>query len=94
MTSITWRNGIATPVTRHYWRKLTEPRVLLTKDHDIGALVFRDAAQHAGVVLFDDLGDPRAKCRLVIHALREHEVELAGAAFLRVSEAGVRQGKA
>jgi predicted nuclease of predicted toxin-antitoxin system len=69
-----------------------EARVLLTKDHDIGALVFRDGATHAGVMLFDDLGDPRAECRLVLQALHDHESELAEAAFLRVTEAGVRQG--
>ena len=31
-------------------------RVLLTKDHDIGVLVFRDKVPHAGVALIDDLG--------------------------------------
>jgi predicted nuclease of predicted toxin-antitoxin system len=40
-------------------------RVLLTKDHDIGALVFRDRTAHAGVLLIDDLGSARDETSLV-----------------------------
>jgi predicted nuclease of predicted toxin-antitoxin system len=68
-------------------------RIVLTKDHDIGALVFKGRSPHAGVVLLDDLGDPRAESELVIQTLASHSAELVSGAFLRVTEAGVRIGQ-
>ena len=38
-----------------------ENRVFLTKDHDIGALVYRDSRTHCGVLLVDDLGAAAAE---------------------------------
>jgi predicted nuclease of predicted toxin-antitoxin system len=67
-------------------------RIVLTKDHDIGVLVFRDSAPHAGVILLDDLGDPHAEEVLVSKTLGSHVSELVNGAFLRVTELGVRIG--
>lgn len=67
-------------------------RIVLTKDHDIGVLVFRDMAPHAGIILLDDLGDPRAEEQRVREALRSHSEELTRGVFLRVTERGIRIG--
>lgn len=69
-------------------------RIVLTKDHDLGTLVFRDSASHAGVILFDDLGDPRGECKLVMQTIKDHTEQLSLGAFLRVTEASVRIGEA
>ena len=58
-------------------------RVFLTKDHDIGALVYRDGKPHAGVLLLDDLGDPAEEARLIAEMLDRHGDRLAAGAFLR-----------
>jgi predicted nuclease of predicted toxin-antitoxin system len=65
-------------------------RVLLTKDNDFGALVFRDGAPHAGVVLIDDLGDAAAETALLRGVLQSHEHVLADGAFVRVDALSVR----
>jgi predicted nuclease of predicted toxin-antitoxin system len=40
---------------------VAEGRIILAKDHDIGALVHRDLQPHCGVLLLDDLGDVAAE---------------------------------
>lgn len=67
---------------------VAERRIVLTKDHDFGALVFAHAAQHAGVVLIDDLGDPTAEATLVSTTIARHSAELSAGAFLRVDANG------
>lgn len=68
-----------------------EARIILTKDHDIGALVHRDLLPHCGVLLLDDLGDHAAESRLIMAALSSHRDRLAARAFLRAGEAGIRE---
>jgi len=68
----------------------TAGRVFLTKDHDIGELVFAHAAAHRGVVLIDDLGDAAKEASLLLAALVDHQIELESAAFLRIDASGVR----
>lgn len=58
-------------------------RVLITKDHDIGALVFRDGKGHAGVLLIDDLGNAEAESGLLLKELADCAGELANRAFVR-----------
>ena len=58
-------------------------RVLLTKDHDVGALVFRDGVPHAGVLLIDDLGSAQQETKLLSDQLAAREGELSGGAFVR-----------
>lgn len=41
-------------------------RVFVTKDHDIGTLIFRDGVQHAGALLIDDVGSVAEETRLLI----------------------------
>jgi len=60
-----------------------ENRVFLTKDHDIGTLVYRDLHPHRGVLLVDDLGAPAAESALIPAALSSHHELLAAGAFLR-----------
>lgn len=60
-----------------------EGRVFLTKDHDIGALVFRDHAQHAGVVLIDDLASVQSETQLLLEILQVHAEALVAGAFVR-----------
>jgi len=69
-------------------------RVFLTKDHDLGALVFRDHADHAGVLLIDELHGPDAEAALVLKLLATHEADLAAGKFLRADGGGVREGRA
>lgn len=66
-------------------------RVFLTKDHDIGALVHRDAQPHSGVLLLDDLGDAAAETAMILAALDAQARRLSIGAFLRVAETGVRE---
>lgn len=69
-----------------------EGRVLISKDHDMGRLVFRDASKHVGVMLIDDLGDPRREARLLMAVIAGEGAALSAGAFLRVSAYGVRRG--
>jgi len=71
-----------------------ENRVFLTKDHDIGALVYRDLRPHCGVLLVDDLGVPAAESALILAALSSHHQLLAAGAFLRAGTGGVRESRA
>ncbi len=71
-----------------------ENRVFLTKDHDIGALVYRDLRPHCGVLLVDDLGAPAAEVALILAALSSYHAALAAGAFLRAGTAGVRESQA
>jgi predicted nuclease of predicted toxin-antitoxin system len=68
-------------------------RILVTKDHDIGALVHRDDLPHNGVMLVDDLGDPAAETHLILSALQSHGERLAAGSFLRVTPSGVRESQ-
>ena len=70
-----------------------DQRVFLTKDHDLGALVFRDRAAHAGVLLIDELYQPDAEAALVGDLLRLQGEKLEAGAFLRGSLSGVREGR-
>lgn len=70
-----------------------EGRVLITKDRDMGAHVFRDDVRHAGVLLIDDLGDAAEEAALLLRVLNECERELEAGAFLRAGERGVRRAQ-
>jgi predicted nuclease of predicted toxin-antitoxin system len=70
-----------------------EGRIFLTKDHDVGVLVHRDQQPHFGVLLLDDLGDAGAESRLILAALKSHGDRLAAGAFLRATEAGIRESQ-
>ncbi len=72
----------------------SEDRVFLTKDHDLGTLVFRDFHPHRGLLLIDDLGAPAAESALILAALSSFEVALAAGAFLRAGKGGVREAQA
>ena len=72
---------------------VTEGRIILTKDHDIGALVHRDLRPHCGVLLLDDLGDPAAETGLILTTLSSHRERLVARAFLRAGEAGIRESR-
>lgn len=65
-------------------------RVFLTKDQGIGALVFRDRAAHAGVLLIDDLGSPQDETRLLSEQLELRGTQLAAGAFARAGSWGSR----
>ena len=65
-------------------------RVFVTKDHDIGALVFRDAAPHAGVLLIDDLADVAAETALLRACLQSHGEQLAAGAFVRADASRIQ----
>lgn len=66
-----------------------EGRVLISKEHDMGRLVFRDALQHSGVILIDD---PRREVRLLMAVIAGEAAALSAGAFLRSSAYGVRSG--
>lgn len=68
-----------------------EKRIFITKDHDIGALVFRDGAKHAGVLLIDDLGDAHEEAALLRSALSQIEAEAQTHGFYRAGSAGLRR---
>jgi predicted nuclease of predicted toxin-antitoxin system len=70
-----------------------ETRVLVTKDHDMGALVHRDGRPHRGLLLLDDLGDAAAEAELILSVLSTHQVQLSGGGFLRAGS-GVREARA
>jgi predicted nuclease of predicted toxin-antitoxin system len=69
---------------------LASNRVLLTKDTDIGAIVFRDLAQHAGVLLIDDLGSPQEEAMLLLDQIMLWASKLAAGAFVRAGRWGSR----
>jgi hypothetical protein len=69
---------------------LAEKRVLLTKDRDIGALVYGAGKRHSGVLLLDDFGDPAAETRRLLELLISHEKQLVACAFLRADGNAVR----
>jgi predicted nuclease of predicted toxin-antitoxin system len=73
---------------------VSEDRVFLTKDHDIGALVYRDLHRHCGVLLVDDLGDASAESALIFAALSGHSAALIAGAFLRAGPGGIREAQA
>lgn len=58
-------------------------RVFITKDHDIGALVFRDAAPRAGVLLLDDLASVAGETDLLRACVTSHGEALTAGAFVR-----------
>lgn len=58
-------------------------RVLLTKDHDIGALVFKERVVHAGVLLIDDLGSAPGETELLSDLLGTWQAQLEAGAFVR-----------
>jgi predicted nuclease of predicted toxin-antitoxin system len=70
-----------------------ERRVFITKDHDIGALVFRDGAPHSGVLLIDDLGNVVEETALLRSCLRSRSEDLAAGAFVRADASGARLRK-
>jgi predicted nuclease of predicted toxin-antitoxin system len=71
-----------------------ENRVFLTKDHDIGALVYRDLRPHLGVLLVDDPGAPAAESPLVLAVLSSHGELPSKGAFPRAGTGGVRESQA
>lgn len=68
----------------------TDGRIFVTKDHDIGELVFARDAAHRGVVLIDDLGDANEEASLLLAALANHEAELEAGTFVRIDLSGAR----
>ncbi len=73
---------------------VSENRVFLTKDHDIGVLVYRDVRRHCGVLLVDDLGDASAESALILAALSGHSAALIAGAFLRAGPGAIRAAQA
>lgn len=67
-----------------------DDRIFVTKDHDLGVLVFRDGAQHAGVLLIDDLASPAEETALIRSVLESHSAELAAESFVRAGAGGAR----
>lgn len=63
-------------------------RVLLSKDNDIGALVFKEGAAHAGVLLVDDLGSAEEETKLLVETLTVWRKELAANGFVRAGKWG------
>ena len=72
---------------------VTEGRIILTKDHDVGVLVHRDLQLHSGVLLLDDLGDAAAESDLILATLSSHGDRLAARAFLRAGPASIRESR-
>lgn len=69
---------------------LRDGRILISKDNDIGTHVFRDGADHAGVLLIDDLGSAAAETAMILALFSHRESELAGGAFVRAGRWGSR----
>lgn len=67
-----------------------DDRILVTKDHDIGELVFKRGMQHVGVLLIDDLGSVVAELALIRTALLSAKEALEQGKFVRAGESGVR----
>jgi predicted nuclease of predicted toxin-antitoxin system len=72
---------------------VAEGRIFITKDHDIGVLIYRDRQPHCGVLLLDDLGDAFAEAGLILATLLSHGDRLAARAFLRAGETGIRESR-
>ena len=70
----------------------SENRVFVTKDHDLGGLVFRDGAAHTGVLPIDDLGSPAEETELVRLTIASHGEILKTKGFVRAAAGGVRIG--
>jgi predicted nuclease of predicted toxin-antitoxin system len=68
----------------------TSGSVLLTKDHDIGALVFKHRQSHAGVLLIDDLGSAHEETNLVCALAAAWPEQFAAGAFVRAGRWGHR----
>lgn len=69
---------------------VTHRRVFITKDHDLGTLVFRDGAAHAGVLLIDDLGSAEEETALLQTTLAQTQDLLVAGAFVRARRNGWR----
>ena len=67
-----------------------DARILLSKDNDIGTLVFRDGEKHAGVLLIDDLGSAAGETELVGSVAARWSAELTAGAFVRAGRWGSR----
>ncbi|MBP6011198.1 MAG: DUF5615 family PIN-like protein [Alphaproteobacteria bacterium] len=67
-----------------------ERRILVSKDTDIGTLVFRDGYPHAGVLLIDDLGSASAETTLLVALLSRWSSELTSGSFIRAGQWGSR----
>ena len=65
-------------------------RIFLTKDHDLGTLVFRDGAKHVGIVLIDDLGRVDAETTLLRRVLAQCAAELSHGTFVRAGPGAIR----
>ena len=72
---------------------VAEGRIILTKDQDIGVLVYRDRQPHCGVLLLDDLGNAAAESGLILATLSSHSDRLVARAFLRAGETGIREAR-
>ena len=68
----------------------SDKRIFVTKDHDIGELVFAHGARHSGVLLIDDLGDAAVEAAHLLRTLGAHADELISGAFIRADATGVR----
>jgi predicted nuclease of predicted toxin-antitoxin system len=73
---------------------VAQRRIIITKDHDIGALVHRDRQPHRGVLLLNDLGDAAAESSLIFASLSSHGDRLVAGAFVRAGKAGIRESRA
>lgn len=71
-----------------------ENRVFLTKDHDIGALIYRDLRPHCSVLFVDHLGDAAAESALILAAIASHREPLGAGTFLRAGMRGIRESQA
>lgn len=69
---------------------LADQRVFVTKDRDLGRIVFRDAAQHFGVLLIDELHTPATEAELILAIIDAHAAALNAGAFVRAGASGVR----
>ncbi len=70
-----------------------ENRVIRTKDHDFGTLVYRDLSPPCGVLLIDDLGAASVEKELILAAISRHHARLIAGAFVRAGPEGIREAK-
>lgn len=71
-------------------RAVREQRILITNDTDFGEQVYREQAEHTGVVLLRLRDEsPRVKIDVIQRVLQDHVAELP-LAFVVASEAFVR----
>jgi predicted nuclease of predicted toxin-antitoxin system len=68
----------------------SDGRVVVTKDHDFGALIHRDGHRHSGVLLIDDLGSVREEIELLLRVVEKEGAALVNGGFLRAGHFGVR----